>query len=122
MTTKDALIKIKTEVNAQRYCYIIPRIIAHVCGKQFTQLQLSHRASVDSVPIHAEFAFQTPARANQIVVLKKYAEIFIDNNFSYSAPDAFDTTSLQANCGYDVTSWLKQQRQAGLADLLGLHT
>jgi len=56
-------------------CYVTMQIIVHVCGKQFTQLQLSRGAHVDSISMHVEFAFQTPAGANRMLVLKTCTRI-----------------------------------------------
>ena len=61
----------------------------HVCDKQFTQLQCSYGARVDSIPMLVKFAFLTPARANQELVFKsaqEVKEISFNNDFRRVLP------------------------------------
>ena len=65
----------KFMLHIEAKCYVTTQIIVHVCGKQFTQLQHSRGVCVDSIPMHVESAFQTPAGANGMLVLKTCARI-----------------------------------------------
>ena len=89
---------IKTEVNAHCYCYIIPRIIAHVCGKQF---QLSCRASVGSVPIHRICIPNACLSQSDEKVCGNSKKVCFDNDFCYSVPLMLQTHAItvQYNTG-----------------------